>query len=378
MTETVQAETKQTTALQTVAQFEQAFPDGKFNRLLPSIILVETVQKFSKLTIELVKIDPNPRNQEVFSLGKFEDDNGWHEKLAFTKTALDKIAYTMGLHWISEECGRVDDRSNRDYFEYFVAAYVTKSDGTRQKLTATKSIHVQNAVDETENKMRDLLADGKLYRGFGQNRKKLTPGPEADTYIARKMRAREIHVRTHGLALAESGARNRLIRGMNIKGWYTAEELALPFVVPRIDINVEEVHADPKQRAITLGQAAKSVSKIFGTEQPTDDQVNAMEKDKTLDADFETVVPEDTTPQISKRDVFIDNIKSMDSSQKHGQMLSMIDEQDIKKRDTDQPMQISFKAWDGHSNEEQTKYLLWAFDLKPTEEEPVNDLPNLS
>lgn len=366
------------TTIQTVDQFERAYPDGQYNRLLPSVTLVENIQKFSKLTIEIVKIDPDPRNQEVFSLGKFKDDDGvWHDKLAFTKTALDKIAFTMGIHWVSESCGRTDDRSDRDYFEYKVVALVTKSDGKTMELTASKGINVQDAVDETENKMRDALADKNLFT-YIKNKKTFLTGDAAEIFIARKCRAREIQVRTHGLALAESGARNRLVREMNIKGWYTKEELQHPFVIPRIDMNVEEVHADPAQRAKSLKQAAAAANMVYG-DKPTNDQVSAMQNSETQDADFETVDPDESTdkpfPPITPRESFVDNIKAMDAAQRHGQMLTMIAEQDIKKEGTDQQVRISLGAWEKRGDEGQIKALLWAFDLRPPAEESHDELP---
>lgn len=367
-----------TTALQTVAQFEEAFPDGKFNRLLPST-LVESVQKFSKLTIELVKIDPDPKNQEVFSLGSYKDDAGnWQKKLAFTKTALDKIAFTMGMQWVSEKCRRVDPRDNRDYFEFQVVAMVTKPDGQKLELSATKGVHVQDAVEETRNKLSEQLEDGKLYKYVNSKAIKLLPGDDADRFIERKCKAREIHVRAHGLALAESGARNRLVRAMNIKPHYTEAELGLPFVVPRIDINVEEVHADPAQRIKTLDQATISASTIFGPEP----EVNNLDipEENIVDGDFEAVDPGEEAGYPTAREEFETTSREQTSSERHGRMLTMIKEQDIRSpKNPEEQMRISFATWDKRSDDDQIKNLLWAYDLRYEEsedkEETYDDLP---
>lgn len=358
--------TAQSTALVTVDDFEKRYPDENFNRLLPSTTIVENVQKFSKLTIEIVKIDPNPRNQEVFSLGKTKIGSEFVDKLAFTKTGLDKLSFAMGIEWESEKSGRTDDRSNRDYFEYMAVGNIIKSDGTKIEISATKAVHVQDAVDETHNKMTNDFTDGKLFKWQNKKQVKITDQDEFDTLVKRKCQDREIEVRKHGLALAESGAKNRLVRSLNLKPHYSAEELKNPFVVPRIDMNVEEVAADPVARAQIGENAGNAVRQVFG--EPSTSMPHVQ------DASFEEI-REDDDGRPSRREIFENDVRGMTTNERHGQMLTMIQEQDIKKPDSDEPMKISLSAWEKRSDEDQVANLLWAFDLKQPETVEDDDLP---
>lgn len=358
MTESVK-ESLPTTALTTVDEFEKAFPNDKFNRLLPSVTLVENIQKFSKLTIELLQIDPNPKNGQVYSLGKEyagKDRNGsavYNEKLALAKPALENIGLTMGIQWVPEKCYRQGDLTSRDVFDFIVTGMITKSDGTQIEQTASKSIDVRNLVDETRNKMLNQLEDGSLIEKW-VNKKAVyfSPGTKAEKFIDRKCRDREIFVRTHGQALAESGARNRLIRRLNIKAWYTAEELERPFVISRIDRNVEETFAEPALREEIIQKASKATDSLF-----LDDKPNASH---VQDADFSDSSKDG--PMVDPRDEFIENMRAMDTSQRHGQFLDMIKEQQIINDKTGNLYQVSLGSWEQRSEDQQVENLLWAYD----------------
>jgi len=370
------AETK-STALMTVKDLEAKYPDNQFNRLFPSTQLVENVQRFQRLNIEIVKIDPDPKAQEVFSLGKTKVGNNWVKKLSFTKTALDKIAFTMGIVWIPEKCIRVDDRSNRDYFEFRATALVTKADGQKVELSNTKAIDVLAYVEETHQKLRNELEDGKLRNGFGNNAPMFKPeDPAALKVIERRTRDREIELRKHGLSLAESGAKNRLIRTLNVKPWYTEEELALPFVVPRIDRDVEEMVADPATRAEIIDNGSNAMKKVFGNEDNAPPKQSTPE-DSVEEAEFTPV--EETTEaagsegvinEADQRNIFLEEVKSMQTDERIKAMDRMIKGKALAHPTTKKPLDANQLA--NKPSENQIENLMWAYD-QPTPEALVDD-----
>jgi len=361
----------------TVKDLEAKYPDNQFNRLFPSTQLVENVQRFQRLNIEIVKIDPDPQSQEVFSLGKTKVNGKWTKKLSFTKTALDKIAFTMGIVWIPEKCIRTDDRSNRDYFEFRATALVTKADGQKVELSATKGVDVQAYVEEQYQKLTNDLEDGGLLDGFGQGAKAFTPGdPKAVKLIERKTRDREIELRKHGLALAESGAKNRLIRTLNVKPWYTPEELALPFVVPRIDRDVEEMVADPATRAEIIDNGSNAMKKVFGNQENAPPQQNTPE-DSVEDADFtpveettEAAGPDGGINEADQRNIFLEEVKSMQTDERIAAMDRMIKGKALIHPITKKPLDANQLT--NKQSENQIENLMWAFD-QPTPADQVDD-----
>jgi len=375
MTDTTKTE-KQSTALVSVSAFDKQYPESKYNQLLPSKTMVESVQKFSKLTVETVRINPNPDAQEVYSLGKtkiqVKGKDVWVDKLSPTKTSLDKLWFAMGLDSVPEKSGRTDDRSDRDYFEYLVVARVTKPDGTKMEVSATKSIDVRTYVEEMFENMTQQHEAGNLgeWKGTGQKRK-LHPftDAEANKHIDRKCRNREIEMRKHGLQLAETGAKNRLVRQItNLKPWYTEEELSKAFVVARIDRNVEEIAANPQTRA----EAIKSGSHAVNMAYPSGGADNPIPTGgKIQNADFEDVrattdagdQSETAEPDAADlRQEFEDQCREMDVTNRFRQMETLIEKRQIKSEGTDNLLSIEYANWEKRGDGDQVKNLMWAYD----------------
>lgn len=360
------------TALVSVDDFEKRYPDANYNRLVPSITMIESVQKYSKLTIETVTINPDPAQQEVFSLGriKIEKDgkDQWVEKLSPTKTALDKLSFAMGIESVPEKSGRKDDRSDRDYFEYLAVGRVTKPDGTQIEISATKVIDVRVYVEEMYENLDQQHDAGRLGEWAGKApHRTLTPftDSEAAIHIEKKCRNREIELRKHGLTLAETGAKNRLVRSItNLKPWYTEDELKKAFVVARIDRNVEEIAADPKTRGEIIREGSHATARVFGPE-PEASAPGAV----ISEANFSDVPPagevgtEESGPTADElRIEFEQQVTEMDTKQRFNTMVDFVQKRQIKAEGSGELLNIEFDNWDRRSPEDQVKNLMWAFD----------------
>jgi len=358
------------TALVSVSDFDTKYPIDKYNPLLPSKTMVESVQRFSKLTVETVVINSDPDAQEVFTLGRTEVTIGgkktWVDKLSPTKTALDKLWFAMGIDSVPEKSGRKDDRSDRDYFEYLIVGRVTKPDGSKMEVSGTKSIDVRAYVEEMFENLTQQHEAKNLGTWSGpKTKRKLTPftDAEAKVHIERKCRAREIEMRKHGLQLAETGAKNRLVRQItNLKPWYTKAELEKPFVVARIDRNVEELAADPKTRAevIAAGSHATGMTYPAGDNPPSG-------MPGVINADFDDS-PESNNDDITQpnaddlRKEFELQCKEMDITARFRQMEHLIESRQLKAKGTDEVLIIEVANWEKRSGEDQVKNLMWAYD----------------
>lgn len=376
---------EKSTALVSVEAFEQRYPGTSYNRLLPSTQVVESVQKYSKLTIETVTINPDPDQQEVFSLGRTRipkldaegnperDNQGneieiWVDKLSPTKTALDKLTFAMGIESVPEKSGRQDDRSDRDYFEWKSVARVTKPDGTQFEVSATKVIDVKVHVEELFENLNQQHESGNLgsWSGSGKNRK-MTPFSDAQAVveIEKRCRNREIELRKHGLAQAETGANNRLVRKVsNLKPWYTKEELAKPFVVARIDRNVAEIAADPKTRGEVIREGSHAASQVFESQQAA-----PAAGANIREADFSDVSPEGEmeteqsgpTPDELRKE-FEQQVTEMDTKRRFDVMIDFVEKRQIKVEGSGELLNIEYDNWEKRNAADQVKNLMWAFD----------------
>ncbi len=346
-------QTANQTALVTVESFEKQYPRDKFNLLVPSIQIINNVQKFQKIAVEVVNVSANPKDGDVFKVGKKDGK----DQFSLMKTPLRRISNAVGISWIPNECHRVDNRSDRDYFEYAVAGWITKPDGSKMNISGVKAIDVQTYVSERRMKLQHDFEDKKL--------KKWYDGPvikdkeEARIIIERECQKTEIERRKHGLALAESGAKNRAIRDIgNLKGAYTAEELAKPFIILRVDRDVEEIGNDldaSKEVRQTADEAADDL--YDGKPKPAGDDPHIQ------DADFEM-------SETDKRKEYESVAISSTTDERYKMMLDLIETKDMRSQsDPTQLFAVSFKNWEVREPDNQVKVLLWAYD-HPT---PVQD-----
>ena len=182
-------------------------------------------------------IDPNPKGGEVHIIGG---------KCALSRVALDRIAQAAGVTWEPAKCGATT--LDRDYIVYQVVGYIRKPDGTLDTITGTKEIDM--AVIEEESRMlqaRKLLDDKTAdYSDLDEGQR---------TLVDKKVRAEVLEFRKHRLARAETGAKNRAVRSLGLKGVYPPQELQKPFVVIRWGLNPEHPYALAERRALFDHQA---------------------------------------------------------------------------------------------------------------------------
>lgn len=251
---------KETKAL-AVQDLSKQFPSDKYNALLPSRI-IGSISPLQKLTIEVLEINPDPSHGEVFEVAREKGKDGkWHSRYGLTKTALDRIAHTLGISWYPDKTRRVDDRSNPNIVEFTAVGVLRKPDGSVQVLSGTKEIDL-NAL-ERELMLNLEIAAKKGNLKVGQKTLKFET-KECQEYIDMKVRKRMIELQKYKVAIAESGAKNRAVRSLGLKPSYTEEDLAKPFVVPRIDFNPELALADPKLKEKLVAAAVSAGIELYG------------------------------------------------------------------------------------------------------------------
>ena len=228
------------------SQIKKAEDEG-YNMLLPTQILSE-VPAMHKITIEYEKIDPKPEKGDVYPKGSGDADKG---KFILSKQALMRLCACAGIEWNWAWCKRTDDSSDRDYIAYRMVGAVRKLDGTWYPLQGQYDIDF--GVEEDE--LKDLFTQKSRNWNKSQEQK--------DAYVRDMARKELLRKRKHKLALCETGAMLRAIRGLLvIRNSYTVEELEKPFVIARLAFQPD--YNDPEIRREFVAAATQAITGVYG------------------------------------------------------------------------------------------------------------------
>ena len=236
-----------------LADMEEWYRGKPVNLVLPRIEIGK-LPEGTMLAVRSVQIDGH-KKADVYPT---EGGKG------LTKHALDKIANAAGITWISEK--RIDDRSHPHYCEFEVRGQVTDFDGTVRIALGTKTMD-----------LRQDAGDG-------------IPGRQ---YAACKSEAQAKKVREFMTEQCATKARNRAIASiLGIRRSYSLEELANPFIIPKL---VPDTSNPLAQKAVIAGMLG-ATDALFGREDPKVVDAEVVDENTEIaeaPADFDDDVPID-------------------------------------------------------------------------------------
>lgn len=214
-----------------VIELGENFDRSKVNMLVPTD-KVRMISPYHMARMQVVRVSPNPEDGDVFKVGSRKNQRGqWEDVLCPSKVMLLKLSDAAGIIWNTPECKRLDNMQDRDYVAYQAVGGIRLPDGSFRAFKATKEIDMDVIEEEMRLEWDKKVADGKC---------------KAED-MERKLRSELVQFRKHKAARCETGAYNRVIRGLlSLKSQYTATELAKPFVVARIDFAPD--YSDPEIR----------------------------------------------------------------------------------------------------------------------------------
>lgn len=200
----------------------------RFHLLAPSTA-VQNLPEGCEIAISILKLDPDPNNKDVYvPVGT--------SLLAPTATSLAKISQAAGIVWDTDKCGPVGDRSDPRYVEYRAVGGWKLFDGTFLPDSAHRAVDLRDGSDQIASMSDKQLAQARM----------------------------------NVLTLAETKAKNRVIRRLGLKPGYTAAELEKPFAVARLMWTGRS--SDPElRRAFAMLKAHQMVSSsaaLFGPPAP--------------------------------------------------------------------------------------------------------------
>jgi hypothetical protein len=254
---------------------------SQFNLLVPT----QTVQQLGpwhKLSVSVVKVNPDPMGGEVFKVGS-RKNNGKDEDLFMpTKPAVMALANAAGIVWNWRDSLPLSNTPNG--VVYRAVGAIRLPDGSWQSIMSTKEIDLTVIADELRQQFK---AKANSPYGAGYEASKSFKGTwrkvkvdnedkncffldeeEKPKFIEASVQANLIQWRKNKMARAETGAMLRVIRtALSMKTAYTKDELDKPFAVPRIDFSPDFNDAQVRQALIENG--VQGMAALYGTSRPT-------------------------------------------------------------------------------------------------------------
>lgn len=249
-----------------VDSLTKQFPPDKYNLLYPSESLLE-ISPLQKISHEIVRIDPNPDNQEVFKIGNVKVGTGWADKLALAKPALQKIGHAAGIHPDTNpnQTGKVQT-GDPNIITYRWTGAIQKPDGSWLLTTQTYTLDMKAREQKKEFDLENLVKAGKATYKEGKDDVPYEWGTQkAKDYIAHELRKYVIELSQFKENRAETGAQHRGIRTLlGLKSFYLASELKKPFVVVKVSLRIEFLLSNDKVKEALLLNAAHASTNVFG------------------------------------------------------------------------------------------------------------------
>jgi hypothetical protein len=228
---------------------------GKAINLLLPVTHIAGLSEFHAVAVSEVTINTDPDAGEVYPDDE-SDEKGDKKKYRFHKTAYLRISACAGLQWSPSQSGI--EKMDRDYIAFKSVAYLLMPDGQPYAFVGHDDIDFLNLDDDLREKYTKK-SEAKDKQGNYYKRTEKERREYVDYCVSRDIRFK----RSHKLALVETGAMERVIKGiLALKNSYTLEELKRPFVIARVVYRPDYSNEMTRRMAVNQGNAA--ALDIFG------------------------------------------------------------------------------------------------------------------
>ncbi len=247
------------------------------NLLMPTDSL-GNVPAMHKVSVERIKLSPDPQDKDVYVQQGKDDDTPDKKRYALTKDGLLKLSSCAGVQWDYDHSGRIDKHETPDYISWRIVGAIQRLDGSWLPLQGAYDLDFDVIEEQILEQKKATAAkwwtNAKWYKELGKE------GQQA--YIQKKAREDLLLVKRHKVARCETGAMLRAIRGLlNIKGTYSYSELQKPFVIARLVFQPD--YADPIIKAQAVALAFKAMQGVYGISAPSFPQARQIPQNLPID-----------------------------------------------------------------------------------------------
>lgn len=226
------------------------------NLMLPTQTFGEVLGQYDKVTIEVVTVDPDPKQGDVYepAYGKF----------ALGQRPLNAISNAMGIVWDPHTTTVLESTQRKSRAK--ATGAMRKANGEWIPLSDEKTIDLDVIEEELTFKCEQDTLEGEPYWDNGHRKHRPWKSPEErQNYIEVEVKKALLQKKKFKDELAMTGAKERVIRKLlAIKATYSKAELAKPFAFPRVTLDTSKMLSSPADRGEAIHRMTGSVSAIFG------------------------------------------------------------------------------------------------------------------
>jgi len=231
--------------------------EGGENLLMPSDSL-NNVPPMHKVTVERVRLSPDPIDKDIYVQQGNADDPPEKKRYAVTKEGLLKLSSCAGVQWDYDHSCRIDRQDSGQYIAWRMVGAVQRLDGSWLPLQGAYDLDFDVIEEQILDQKRSAVrywANAKWWKEMNSDQK--------EAYILKKTREDLLMFKRHKVARCETGAMLRAIRGLlNVKGTYSHAELQKPFVIARLVFQPD--YADPYIKAQAVALAFRAMQGVYG------------------------------------------------------------------------------------------------------------------
>lgn len=254
------------------------------NLMLPTQTFGEVLGQYDKVTIEVVTIDPDPKQGDIYSPS--------YGKFALGQRPLNAIANAMGIVWDPHTTTVLESTPMKSRAK--ATGAMRKANGEWIPLSDEKTIDLEVIEEELIFKNEQDTLQGQPY--WENRQRQYRPWKsqeERQNYIEIEVKKALLQKKKFKDELAMTGAKERVIRKLlAIKSTYSKEELSKPFAFPRVTLDTSKMLDNPTARQGAIRRMMGSADAIFGPSNGHEERDVTPEK---------AILPEPTTDD-SKRE----------------------------------------------------------------------------
>lgn len=212
----------------------------KYNNLIPTPEMAESLPPGVTFRFALVQIDADPHGEDIYKSGAKRDREGnYRDTYSLTKTALLRI---LGAAQAGVRPGQLTEVPGSDIRRYSATVCHRRADGSLRECSDTYELDIDSTIQKFRNDLeRQFQEKGQLNRqvwekpkGGGKAEKvwKKYEGDDAKRLIEYETNEFEARTRKFAGAIVATKALLRAVKGIfAIRDGYFLQDVALPFVV---------------------------------------------------------------------------------------------------------------------------------------------------
>jgi len=217
---------------------------------------IEGLAEYHMPVLERVDLNTDTTDQSCDIYMQTYSSDVTKARYAVHHRGLIKLSVSVGMVWDGVNSCRTDNGSDKGYVSFRAIGGLKKPDGSYVMAKAEYDLD----FEVTEMELRDLYTK-KVKESQGS--KYVKTEQWAEECIRRDL----LQKRKHKLKLAESGAKDRVIRELlGVKSTYTLAEIKQPFLVLRIVVRPD--YSDEQVKRLMLANAMASMNGIYGSQMP--------------------------------------------------------------------------------------------------------------